>query len=109
MTEHTNSNDSNDSDDEHSPTGSRLVESEEPEATRQALKDGSVYVTAATMPHDSPTGSIEDRLEDAIKQLSIIAHDSDDEWFTALMAKRVVDLERDWALKNDFEYHGGAE
>lgn len=91
----------------HQSRGSRLVESELPERTRQALKAGSVYVTAADMPHDSPTGSIESRLEDAIKQLSVIAHDSDDEWFTALMAKRVADLERDWALYTDFEYAGG--
>lgn len=90
----------------HQSRGPRFVESEA-EATRQALKAGSVYVTAADMPHDSPTGSIESRLEDAIKQLSVIAHDSDDEWFTALMAKRVADLERDWALYTDFEYAGG--
>jgi hypothetical protein len=62
------------------------------------------------MPRDSPTGATASRVAGAIKQLSIAARQSDDEWLTVAIAELVADLERLWALEQDFEYvEGGAE
>jgi len=94
----------------HQSRGSRFVESEVPEAARQDTTPPATFVTASRMSRDSAAGTIDSRLEGAIKQLSCVARQSDDEWLTVAIAELVADLERLWALEQDFEYvEGGAE
>jgi len=93
----------------HQSRGSRFVESEA-EPTRQDTTPPATFVTASTMRRDSAAGTIDSRLEGAIKQLSCVARQSDDEWLTVAIAELVADLERLWALESGFEYvEGGAE
>ena len=90
----------------HQRRGSRAVESEA-ETTRQDTTPPATFVTASRMSRDSAAGTIDSRLEGAIKQLSCVARQSDDEWLTVAIAELVADLERLWALEAGFEYVEG--
>ena len=58
----------------------------------------TTFTKASKLPRgESATGSLESRIEASIKQLSLCARQSDDEWLTAALAAMVADLERLWA------------
>ena len=92
--------------DEHSPTGSRQTAAKQ--ITTADLRAAPTFTKASKLPRgQSATGSLESRLEAAIKQLSECARQSDDEWLVEALAAVVADLERLWAAAAGVEFTGG--
>ena len=76
--------------------------------TTADLRAAPTFTKASKLPRgESATGSIESRLEAAIKQLSECARQSDDEWLVEALAAMVADLERLWAAAARVEFSGG--
>ena len=72
------------------------------------LREAATFTKASKLPRgESPTGSLESRLETAIKQLSECARQADDEWLVEALAAVVADLERLWAHAAGIEFSGG--
>ena len=76
--------------------------------TTADLREAATFTRASKLPRgDSATGSLESRLEAAIKQLSLCARQTDDEWLVEALAAVVADLERLWAHAAGIEFSGG--
>ena len=76
--------------------------------TSADLRAAPTFTRASKLPRgDSATGSLESRLEAAIKQLSECARQSEDEWLVEALAAVVADLERLWAAAAGVEFSGG--
>ena len=72
------------------------------------LRAAPTFTRASKLPRgSSETGSLESRLESAIKQLSECARQSEDEWLVEALAAVVADLERLWAAAAGIEFSGG--
>ena len=70
----------------------------EAQITTADLRAAPTFTRASKLPRgSSETGSLESRLEAAIKQLSECARQSEDEWLVEALAAMVADLERLWA------------
>ena len=93
-------------DDEHSPSDSRQTAAKQ--ITTADLRDAATFTKASKLPRgESATGSLESRLEAAIKQLSECARQSEDDWLVEALAAVVADLERLWAAAAGIEFTGG--
>ena len=76
--------------------------------TSADLRAAPTFTKASKLPRGrSETGSLESRLEAAIKQLSECARQSDDEWLVEALAAMVADLERLWAAAAGIDFNGG--
>ena len=76
--------------------------------TSADLRAAPTFTKASKLPRgESATGSLESRLEAAIKQLSECARQSEDEWLVEALAAVVADLERLWAAAAGVEFSGG--
>ena len=76
--------------------------------TTTDLRAAPTFTRASKLPRgDSATGSLESRLEAAIKQLSLCARQSEDEWLVQALAAMVAYLERLWAHAAGIEFSGG--
>ena len=76
--------------------------------TTADLGAAPTFTKASKLPRgESATGSLESRLEAAIKQLSECARQSEDEWLVEALAAVVADLERLWAAAAGVEFSGG--
>ena len=93
--------------DEYKTSGSRKS-ADEAQITTADLRAAPTFTKASKLPRGrSETGSLESRLEAAIKQLSECARQSEDEWLVEALAAVVADLERLWAAAAGVEFSGG--
>ena len=91
----------------HQSRGSRKS-ADGAQITTADLRAAPTFTRASKLPRgESATGSLEYRLETAIKQLSECARQADDEWLVEALAAVVADLERLWAHAAGIEFSGG--
>ena len=91
----------------HQSSGSRKSAGDA-QITTEQLRAAASFTKASKLPRgDSATGSLESRIEGAIKQLSECARQSEDEWLVEALAAVVADLERLWAHAAGIEFSGG--
>ena len=91
----------------HQSRGSRKS-ADDAQITTADLRAAPTFTRASNLPRgDSATGSLESRIEGAIKQLSECARQSEDEWLVEALAAVVADLERLWAHAAGIEFSGG--
>ena len=80
----------------------------EAQITTEQLRAAPTFTKASKLPRgQSAAGSLESRLEAAIKQLSLCARQSEDEGLVEALAAVVADLERLWAHAAGVEFSGG--